>query len=47
MTYCVIFHNMIVEDVSDGVTQTHDFEAPGEQVEIPENQDAARVMNFL
>ena len=25
----VIMHNMIVEDEGDGVTQTHDFEAPG------------------
>ena len=24
----VIMHNMIVEDGGDGVTQTHDFEAP-------------------
>ena len=43
----VIMHNMIVEDEGDGVAQTHDFEAPGEQVEIPEDQDAAQLMNFL
>ena len=41
MTCCVILHNMIVEDEGDGVAQTHDFEAPGEQVEILEDQDAA------
>ena len=38
---------MIVENESDGVAQTHDFEAPGEQVEIPKDQDAAQLMNFL
>ena len=27
--------------------QTHDFETPKEQVEIPEDQDAAQLMNFL
>ena len=37
MTCCVILHNMIVEDEGDGVNQTHDFEAHGEQVEIPED----------
>ena len=47
MTCCVILHNMIVEDEGDGVAQTNDFEAPGEQVEIPEDQDAAQLMNFL
>ena len=47
MTCCVILHNMIVEDGGDGVAQTHDFEAPGEQVEIPEDQHAAQLMNFL
>ena len=41
MTCCVILHNMIVEDEGDGVAQTHDFEAPREQVEIPEDEDAA------
>ena len=40
MTCCVILHNMIVEDESDGVAQTNNFEAPGEQVQIPEDQDA-------
>ena len=38
---------MIVEDEGDGVDQTNDFEAPGEQIEIPEDQDAAQLMNFL
>ena len=47
MTCCVILHNMIIEDESDGVAQTHDFEAHGGQVEIPEYQDAAQLMNFL
>ena len=51
MTCCVILHNMIVEDESDGVAQTHDFKAPREQVEIPKDQDVAqaatRLMNFL
>ena len=47
VTCYVILHNMIVEDESDGVAQTHEFEAPGEQVEIPEDQDAAQLMNFL
>ena len=47
MTCCVILHNMIVKDEGDGVTQTNDFEAPGEQVEISEDQDAAHLMNFL
>ena len=32
---------MIVEDEGDGVGQTHNFEAPGEQVVIPKDQDAA------
>ena len=47
MTCYVILHNMIVEDEGDGVAQTHDFEAHREQVEIPEDQDAAQLMNFL
>ena len=47
MTCCIILHNMIVKDEGDGVAQTHDFEAPGEQVEIPKDQDAAQLMNFL
>lgn len=47
MTCCVILRNMIIEDEGDGVAQTHDFEAHGEQVEIPEDQDAAQLMNFL
>ena len=33
MTYCVTLQNMIVEDEGDGVSQTNDFEAPGEQVQ--------------
>ena len=37
---------MIVEDEGDGVAQTHDFEALGEQLEIPEDQYAAHLMNF-
>ena len=28
---------MVVEDEGDGVAQTHDYEAPGEQVEILEH----------
>ena len=40
MTCCVILHIMIVEDEADGV-------APGEEVEILEDQDAAQLMNFL
>jgi hypothetical protein len=47
MTCCVILHNMIVEDEGDGVAQTNDFEALGEQVQIPENQDVNQLMNFL
>nr|XP_020177431.1 uncharacterized protein LOC109762965 [Aegilops tauschii subsp. strangulata] len=47
MTYCVILHNMIVENEGDGVDQTHDFEALGEQVEVPKDKDAAQLMNFL
>ena len=47
MTCCVTLHNMIVEDEGDGVSQTHDFEAPGEQVEILEDQDAAQLMDLL
>ena len=47
MTCCVILYNMIVEDEGDGVVQTSDFEEPGEQVEIPEDQDANQLMNFL
>ena len=47
MTCCVILHNMIVEDESDGVAQTNDFEAPGEQVEIPKDLNATQLMNFL
>nr|XP_020183789.1 protein ALP1-like [Aegilops tauschii subsp. strangulata] len=46
MTCCVILHNMIVEGEGDGVAQTNDFEALGEQVEIPEDQEATRLMNF-
>jgi hypothetical protein len=38
---------MIVEDEDESVAQTNDFEAPGEQVEIPEDQDAAQLQNFL
>ena len=33
MTCYVILHNMIVDDGGDGVAQTNDFEAPGEQVQ--------------
>jgi hypothetical protein len=47
MTCCVILYNMIVEDEGDGVAQTNDFEAPGEQVEIPKDQDATQLVNFL
>ena len=47
MTCCVILHNMIVEDEGDCVAQINDFEAPGEQVQIPKDQDAAQLMNFL
>ena len=47
MTCCVILHNMIIEDEGDVVAQTHDFEAPGEQVEILEDQDAAQLMDLL
>ena len=47
MTCFIILHNMIVEDEGDGVAQTHDFEAPGEQVEILEDQDAAQLMDLL
>ena len=47
MACCVTLHNMIVENEGDGVAQTNDFEAPREQVEIPEDQDAAQLMNFL
>ena len=47
MKCCVILHNMIVEDEGDGVAQTHDFEAPGEQVKIPEDRYAAQLINFL
>ena len=38
---------MIIDSEGDGVDQTNDFEAPGEQVEIPKDQDAAQFMNFL
>ena len=38
---------MIVGNEGDGVAQTNDFEAPGEQVETLKDQDAARLMNFL
>ena len=38
---------MIVEDEGDGVAQTNDFEALGEQVQILEDQDANQLMNFL
>lgn len=38
---------MIVRDEVDDVAQTNDFEAPREQVEILEDQDAAQLMNFL
>ena len=47
MTCCVILHNMIVEDEGDGVAQTNDFEAPGEQVQILKDQDATHLMDFL
>lgn len=40
MTCYVILHNMTVEDEGDGADQTKDFEAPGKQVQIPENEDA-------
>lgn len=42
MTCCVTLRNMIVEDESDGVEQTNDFEVRGEQVQI-----VAQLMNFL
>ena len=38
---------MIIEDGGDGVAQTNDFEAPGEQVQILKDKDAAQLMNFL
>ena len=47
MTCCVILHNMIVGDEGYGVVQTNNFEASGEQVQIPEDQDANQLMNFL
>ena len=34
---------MIVEDEGDGVAQTNDFEAPGEQVKILEDKDVAQL----
>ncbi|XP_073351791.1 uncharacterized protein [Aegilops tauschii subsp. strangulata] len=42
-TCCVILHNMTVDDEGDGVAQTNDFEAPGEQVKIPEDKDVAQL----
>ncbi|XP_020179137.1 uncharacterized protein [Aegilops tauschii subsp. strangulata] len=47
LTCCVILYNIIVEDEGDVVAQTYDFEAHEEQVEIPKDQDAAQLMNFL
>ena len=47
MTCYVFLHNMIVEDEVDGVAQINDFESLGEQVEIPEDQDANQLMKFL
>ena len=47
MKCCVILYNMIVEDEGDVVAQTNDFEARKEQVQIPEDQDAVQLMNFL
>ena len=47
MTCCVMLHNMIVKDGGYGVAQTNDFEAPGEQIKIPEDKDVAQLMNFL
>ena len=38
---------MIVEGEGDGVAQTNDSEASGGQVQIPEDQDANQLMNFL
>ena len=40
ITCCVILHNMIIGNEGDGVSQTNDFEASGEQVEILKDQDA-------
>ena len=36
---------MIVEDEGDGVAQTNDFEAPGEQIEMSNDEDAPQLMN--
>ena len=46
MTCCVILHHMIVEDEGEGVARTHDFEKPGVQVRLPE-QDVEHNVNFL
>ena len=47
MACCVILYNMIVRDEGEGVSQTNYFEAPREQVEISEDQDATQLMSFL
>ena len=46
MTYCVILHNMIVEDEGDGAARTHDFEKSREHVHLPE-EEVEYVMHFL
>ena len=47
VTCCVILHNFITGNESDGAAQTHDFNKPREQVEIPEQQDANKLINFM
>ena len=38
---------MIVEYEDDGIVQNNNFEAHGEKIQIPEEQDANQFMNFL
>ena len=45
MTCCLILHNMILEDDSEGAARTHDFQKLGVLVRLLK-QEAEHIANF-